>query len=348
MTADRTRMPRAAAALLLTLVAPSAIAQTVRVSGVVLDERRSPVPGATLRLVGDVSTTSAANGRFEFANVIPGHYALTVTSVGYELRTLDLTIGRDTALTVVMTRRTITLDTMIVRPRNLRIKATAVDSATGDFLLQAQAILYPGARFASAVSGVFVFDSVSSGATTLVVEALEHLPARIELDVARDTTFRVALGIDSIALKMTALQVKRLEQRSHSVSMPTTSLNRDAIRREGVTNLHELLVRRSLEDPFLAKQTFVNAPDAGCYFVDDKKVSRAVFEGMIPELIERIEIYRSPGGPSPSFRPRPGNRNTSPVQMVRVYTKRYVSTLPRQQHLQRIVYMGTGLKPTCS
>jgi hypothetical protein len=336
-------------AICFLLAATTAQAQTVRISGTVVDERQLPVQGATVRLTGDTSTTTLSDGRFTFANVIPGRHVVTVSSIGFEFRSLDVTITRDTSISIVMTRRTVTLDTVVVRPRNLRIKATAVDSASGDFLLQAQATLYPGSLSISAVSGVFVFDSVSPGPVTIVFEALEHLPTRIELNLNRDTTFRVAMGVDSVALRMTALQVRRLEQRTNSISMPKTSLNRDAIKREEAGTLHELLVRRSFEDPQAARQAFVAPPEAGCYFVDDVKVSRGVFDAMLPELVERVEIFRSAGAPAPKLSGRQrGERNFGTVQMFRVYTKRYVATLARKQSLSRIVFAATGLKPTCS
>ena len=79
--------------------------------------------------------------------------------------------------------------------------------------------------------------------------------------------------------------------------------------------------------------------------MDESKVALQALEGMQPELVERIEIYRSAGAPSPSFRARKAStRNFGAVKMVRIYTKRYVSTLPRQDVLPLIVYMGHWAK----
>jgi hypothetical protein len=272
---------------------------------------------------------------------------ITATTVGHQLKAIDLFIRSDTTLTIVLSRRTISLDTVLVRPRNLRIKGTAVDSTSGDFLLQAQATLYPGGRFVGATSGVFTFDSVSPGLTTLVVEGHEHLPMRVELDLQHDTTFRIRLGIDSLAVRMTAMQVRRLEQRSRAIPMPTTALNREAIEREGATSLLELVTHRLYQDPGAVRKSFVKPPASTCYFVDDSRVPLAVLEGMQPQLVERIEIYRSGGPPSPSLSGGTG-RNFGPANMVRVYTRRYVSTLARQKSLPRVFYVGTGLSPSCS
>lgn len=332
-------------AVALLVVAAAGQAQTVRISGTVVDERQSPVSGATVRLTGDASSTTSANGRFEFATAIPGHYVIAVTAIGYQLRTIDVSIVRDTNLTIVLNRRAISLDTMLIRPKYAQVKGRVVDSASGDFLLQAQATVFPGNLSIGATSGVFVFDSVPTGSTTIVVEAFEHLPRRIELDLTRDTILQVQLGIDSVALRMTAMQVKRLEQRSRSVPMPTTALNRDAVKREEAANLFELLMRRIYSDPYAVRKSFGNPQDATCYFVDDTKVGLSLLEGMQPELVERIEIYRSAGPPAPSFKGASGT-NKGTAKMVRIYTKRYVSTLPRQQTLPSIMFM-TGLGTAC-
>jgi len=313
-------------------------AQTVRISGTVVDERQLPIAGATVRLTGDRSTMTAANGRFDFGDAIPGRYLITVTSVGFNLKSVDLNVSRDTVLTIALSHRPVTLDTMVVRPKNLRIKATAVDSATGDFLLQAQATVYPSGKFFGAVSGVFVFDSVAPGPTTIVFEALEHLPKRVELDLTRDTTFSIRLGVDSIALRMIAVQVGRITKRSEAIPMPTTALNRDAIQREHAMTMGDVLMRRS----------YGAIDTAACMYVDDMRVDRAQVNLLLPELIERMELFRRGGAEVPKFGSRRGERNFGKVLMVRVYTRRYVAALPRQQNLPKVVYMQNGTRPICS
>jgi hypothetical protein len=334
----------------LLFAAATATAQTARVSGRVFEEGRgTPVPNATVRLNGAPDQVTDSLGRFEFTQVSPGRYIFAIAAIGYRFRAVEATIERDTTLLVGMTRRVTTLDTMVVRPGGVRIRGMAVDSASGDPLIQAQAILYPGGKLVGAVSGTFSFDSVAPGPVTIIVEGAEHLPIRVEMDVDRDTSFHVKMGVDSVSLRMIAAQVRRLEQRTHAVPMPSKSLNRDAIAGEGATNLNELILRRAYEDPVAVRASFSNPPDSGCYFVDDTKVPRAVLAGMVPELVERIEIYRSAGGPPPSMVGRKtSNRNFGGVLMVRVYTKRYVAALPRQQNLSKVVYMNTGTRPTCS
>jgi hypothetical protein len=303
-------------------------AQTARVSGRIVEEGRgTPVVNATVRLSGSPDQVTDSLGRFEFTNVFPRRYIVTVASIGYRFKTVETTIERDTTLLIAMTRRVATLDTMVVRPRYVRVRGTAVDSATGDALMQAQAILYPDHEFVGAVSGTFRFDSVAPGPVTIIVEAAEHLPVRVELDLSRDTSFRVKMGVDSIALRMIALQVMRLEKRAQAVPFTMHSYNRAAIMEHPVMSMGEFVARKTFQkyDP---RRPVRSALDT-CYFIDDNRVMREVLEAMLPELIERIEIYAK------------GN-------MIRVYTKRYVSSLISQQGIGKVAYVPTSTRTTCA
>lgn len=345
---------RCALAMLVTggILAPSIVAaQTVRISGMVADDRQTPLEGVTVRLSSEVSTRTSADGRFQFADVVPGNYVVTVMAIGHRLQSIPIAVARDTTLSVRLARVAVSLDTVVVRPRSLRVRITAVDSATGDYLTQAQARVFPGDRPASGASGVFLFEGIAPGPTTIVFEALEHLPRQVDFIASSDTTFIVGLAIDPVALKMTAAQVKRLESRSRSIAMPRTAINRDEIARERPTTVEELLIRRLYEDPSATRSGYNNSPEGGCFFLDDVKVSRGAFDAMSPDLIERVEIYRQGGGGGevPSFRNRgKTERNFGAVQMVRVYTKRYVASLPRREHLPRASYSISGLRATCT
>ena len=319
------RLAAGAAALLLSA---SLSAQTVRVSGRVIEEARgTPVAGAAVRLTGSSAQTTDSLGRFQFTDVVPGKYIVSVSSIGFRLRTVELAVGTDTAIVVQLARRVVSLDTVVVRPKYIRIRGTAVDSASGDNLLQAQAILYPDGKFVGAMSGTFTFDSVAPGLVTIVVEGAEHLPVRVEFEATRDTTFRVRMGIDSVALRMIALQVRRLEQRAQSVPYTMRSFNRTLIAEHRMSSIGQFVDRklsRPIDPAMKARMSAMSA----CYFVDDVRVEPAMLDGLLPELIERVEIYRN-------------------GRMVRVYTKRYVGSLIGKAGLQKITYMPIGLNPAC-
>jgi hypothetical protein len=331
-------------------VAGVARAQTVRVTGSVVAENiGGPVANAEVRLTGGDAVVTDANGRFQLSTV-PGRYVLTVMAVGFRLRSLDLDISRDTSLTIVMPRLVVTLDTMVVRAANVRILGAVVDSATGSNLMQAKATIYPSGKSTGALSGEFLFTNVPAGEITIVVEAAEHLPAQATFRTFSDTLVVFRLGIDSVALRMIALQVKRLESRTKAMSVPSEALNRDAIVRQSTTTIGELIYRRLNEDPVDVRRRPPVAADEGCFFLDDAKVPREAFEGVLAELVERVEFYKE-AGQSASIRPRVAGR-TAPtarggVRMIRVYTKRYAATLARQEELPRIVYMP-GTRISCS
>src|ERR1043165_2213923 len=104
--------------VLTTLVlARLASGQTARVSGRVVEEGRgTPVVGATVRLTGTMAQATDSLGRFRFPDAAPGRYILTVSSIGYPLRTVDLKVSRDTSVVLQLARRVVSLDTMVVRP----------------------------------------------------------------------------------------------------------------------------------------------------------------------------------------------------------------------------------------
>jgi protocatechuate 3,4-dioxygenase beta subunit len=316
------------AALVLLLAIPLAAgAQTARVAGQVLDERQGPVQGATVRLTGGASQVTSAGGRFLFEQVVPGRYLLTVAAIGHQLQTLQVTIAGDTSLAILLPRRTITLDTVRVLPGRIRIRGTAVDSASGDKLMQAQATLYPDGKFVGAMTGTFIFDSIAPGPVTIMIEGAEHLPARVDFVATRDTSFQVRLSVDSVALRMIAQQVVRLTKRSQAVPYTVRGYNRDIITEQRTMTIGEFIDHKLSRSWSPAQRALLTAMSS-CVFIDDRKVEPALLDGTIPELVERVELY--------------GNG-----RMIRVYTKRYVASLIGQDGLGQMMYMPTGLQGTC-
>src|SRR5262245_4683907 len=67
----------------------SSVGQSPILSGTLRDsENKQPIVGATVKLVkgnDSVSVASDKTGLFEFKNLNPGTYQLTITSLGYEL-----------------------------------------------------------------------------------------------------------------------------------------------------------------------------------------------------------------------------------------------------------------------
>jgi iron complex outermembrane receptor protein len=117
------------------LFASGARAQTVQVSGTVVDEAGLGIPGATVQLASTSRrelTTSGQNGAYTFSNVIQGSYQVTATLVGFApALPVDVVVGANVA-----DRRA---ESVLAPPLTLKIATvaeTVVVSATkGDITL---------------------------------------------------------------------------------------------------------------------------------------------------------------------------------------------------------------------
>jgi iron complex outermembrane receptor protein len=91
-------MKRATLLLAWTLMAMPAFSQ-YSISGVITDEKDSPLPGANLVLEETGrGTITSADGTFRILKVPPGTYTLKVSYVGYETRSDQVTVSDDTDL----------------------------------------------------------------------------------------------------------------------------------------------------------------------------------------------------------------------------------------------------------
>lgn len=64
------------------------------ISGIVYDEKNTPVGGATVELTPSEKTVATdENGKFQFSNLAPGKYTIKITFVGYEPTIKSVTLG---------------------------------------------------------------------------------------------------------------------------------------------------------------------------------------------------------------------------------------------------------------
>lgn len=105
-------------------------AQSV-ISGKIIDKDRSSMGGATLLLVNPVDstyivgTTSDLDGRFEFINIQPGNYILSLSMIGYKKMNRPLRTGQDTNIElgdIVLEEDTYRLSTVIVTGKRPPVK----------------------------------------------------------------------------------------------------------------------------------------------------------------------------------------------------------------------------------
>lgn len=306
------------------LMAPARLkAQEFTVSGVVVESTRgATVGGATVRLGDQRSFFTDLDGAFHFTKVPAGRHTMVVEAYGYRPRTLSLDLSSDTTLSVELEPAPVALDTLAVNIENVTVRGIVHDAETNRRILVAQVLAYPGGRTVGAISGDFTLENVPAGhPITLVVEAMEYLPARLSLVPEGDTTLAIPLQADPVALRMVQQQVQRLQRRAQAVPAPLTALNREDLERHVYWNALDAIRRATSAK--LPTRSIEIWGRRGCYFLDDSKVTLDVFQGLASEQIERIEVFGR-------------------GRMIRVYTRRYVHRLMRQGRLTGTGYI-TGL-----
>ena len=205
---------------------------------------------------------------------------LAVDAVGYRPTVIEVNLRADTTLTVHLDPAPVRLDSIFVQARHITIRGSVRDSATGLKLLHAQATVYPGGLSAGARSGDFTIRNVPSGdSITVIVEAVEHLPTRITFVANRDTTVDIRMGVDSVALRMLAKQVERLELRARTIPHSVDVLNADALRSSAAGTMDELLRRRLPSSMFSPRPPYQPTNDL-CILYNDKQTSWFALQGI--------------------------------------------------------------------
>jgi hypothetical protein len=249
--------------------------------------------------------------------------------MGYQTRSLELEIQSDTTLTIEMDPDPIRLDSLLVRSGNIRIRGELFDALTGDRVLYAQVTVQPDFSTFDALLGRFTVKKVPIGrAVTVLVEAIEYLPARIALITEADTSLTIEMEPDSVAIRLLAQKVQMLEARSLSLTVRQRALDKEDLARYAAWPAREAIgTVLSLQGvgAFRERMTL----DPHCIFVDDREQFHLAFLwGLGTGEIERVESY---------------DRG----RMVRVYTKRYVMGLGAKE-LPPISYTRVGLRrPIC-
>ncbi|WP_039866446.1 TonB-dependent receptor [Pedobacter sp. BAL39] len=88
-------------AIIMTCLSTMTFAQSGLLTGQVTDQQKLSLPGAVLNLTpGNIHTVSDTYGKFQFLNVPQGTYKLTVTYIGYNIFTTEVTMTRERVVTV--------------------------------------------------------------------------------------------------------------------------------------------------------------------------------------------------------------------------------------------------------
>jgi len=321
-----------AAGILISVAAPGAAwSQQVTVTGLVVERTQSSwIGGATVRLSGSPPFFTDLDGAFQFTRVTPGRHTLTVEAMGYRTRSVDLEIRSDTALTIELDPDPILLDSLLVRSGNVRIKGDVFDAHSGDRINYAQVTVQPDFPTFDARFGEFTVKEVPIGrAVTVLVEAIEYLPARIALITEADTSLTIEMEPDSVAIRLLAEKVKILEARSSALPLRRRVLDKEDLARYSVWPAYEALKwKLGMYGVGAFREGMTHDPH--CVYIDDKPQMHFAFLWSLGAgEIERVETY---------------DRG----RMVRVYTKQYVMGLGAKE-LGPILYFKGGLwgRPEC-
>ena len=284
-------------------------AQQVTVTGLVVERTQASwIGGATVRLSGSPPFFTDLDGVFRFNRVTPGRHTLTVQALGYQARSLEVEIRSDTTLTIEMDPDPILLDSLLVRSGNIRIRGEILDAQTGQRVLFAQVTVTPGFSTVGAVSGEFTVRRVPTGrAVTVLVEAVEYLPARIALITEADTSLTIELEPDPVGIRLIAQRVQKLETRSNSLPISKKVIDREDMALTPGWSIYDMIRVRLTGRGNQWSDRLSEAPERlSCLIIDEVEVRYTAFLwGLTAREVERVEIF--------------GNG-----KMIRVYTKRFL------------------------
>jgi hypothetical protein len=257
---------------------------------------------------------------------------------------MEVVIRADTVLSVEMDPDPILLDSLLVRTGDITIRGEILDARTGLRVLYAQVTVQPDFSTVGALSGEFRVRKVPIGrAVTVLVEAVEYLPARIALITEADTSLTIELRPDPVGIRIIAQQAEKLEARSRGQPYARRVLGKDRLALLPSWTMYEVVDRemrmggrswernrggrRRASDVGGSRGQDLNRPN--CLFIDDaKQLHPSFLWGLWPGEVGRVEIYDGGG-------------------MVRVYTKRYLVSLLGKDPKPMFYSKGGLMGPTC-
>lgn len=270
------------------------------------------VANVTVILEGRSSILTGADGSFRLDGISRGRYTLTISRIGYETTELALPVFADTTVRVELQPAPIPLTPLDVRPVYGSIVGVVREASSGIRLIDADVFTSGGHRAQTNVAGRFALRRVPLGVPLEIdIEFLGYLPARIAFTPERDTTIVVELADDSVALRMIAAQVQRLDDRSAGRRYNVLPVldRRDLLNEsESGGSLADVL-RKRLGSALYGR--------IACVVVDDSPIRRVQYETMLPDRVERVEILDVPG--------------MRRQFMVRVYTRAFLRDMIRGQ-----------------
>jgi len=204
----------AVAALLHAVVTTPAAAQTFVLQGAVVDRSsQEAISNATVRVAGRTLLTDA-RGRFRFQDVPAGSVSLSVAAIGYLSLERTIVVTGDTAVILSLQVSPVELGPVTAEARHITVRGQVVEPDHQVGVIDTEVWL-GGARDRTDLLGRFRFNGVPAGVPVrLWTTAFGYLPVDIPFEASRDTTVRIVLQHDSVAVRMIQEQLARISRRS--------------------------------------------------------------------------------------------------------------------------------------
>lgn len=316
------------AAALLTIAASTKplLAQQVTIRGSVVDEANGEGLGTATLKIGDRTLITDAAGRFRISGVMSGNYEIVVTALGYRPLSTTLAVHADTAVVFALTPAPIQLDPLTVQARHITVRGQLVEPDHGVGVIDTE-VRMGSEKSRTDLLGRFRFSRVPAGVPTLLsAPAFGYLPVEIVVEADRDTTIKVVLAHDSVALRMIQEQLSLIDIRSEDRRYKHFGgLKRDDLLKGRNSGTFIDLLQN------LAGTSVISR--IGCIVIDEKEVyeSGTRVQGrlfrrragrlelapevppLLPDQIYHLELLALPE-PSQPF-------------VLRIYTRRYVQEL---------------------
>jgi len=296
-------------------------AQTVTVSGRVLDATTAArITGAAVSVAGR-STATQRDGSFILSSIQPGIHILTVHAFGYDTTRTELLVERDTVLEIRLTPVPVRLDSIRGVARTVVLRGLVRETGSHRHLRNVSVLADGGRSAHSDRLGRFRLELPQGAPVAVRLLSFSYLPLRVLLELDSDTTVTFELSPDPVVHEMIARAVERLDRRAtplRTVGMP--ALDRELLLRSN-SNLYQLLETKG----YTARIRCVLVDDI--QYLGEERAGR--LRAMLPDDVERVELlYRG--------------------EMLRVYTREFIRRMVvGQVQLQPPVYVRVADPPYC-
>jgi hypothetical protein len=281
-----------------------------------------PVANASVELAGYPATTTSNTGTFRFDRVAPGGYSIRVEALGYSPADFFLVVRQDTTLLIELDVAPVALDTLAVEAREIDLRGQVRERGSNLNLVRTEIQTNLNRQTRTNSAGRFRLRDMPSGFPIVVqLRSFGYLPLDTTIIAEQDTSVTFELDVDSLAQRMIAVEVARLEERSRpfrSAIMPVIG-RRDLLRSNG-TVLDVVEARYS-----------INLDRVICMLIDDRQTYNGLAELalILPDDLERIEVLERGA-------------------MLRIYTREFMKKmLGGGVKLARPILIRDTRPPTC-